>query len=84
MGKHHSYKYNVHFLISLISFLKAKYMFMRSPSCLSVYPYQLLNQLVDFYEIQYRGHALEGDQEAIIFNVVTVIILKWQMFKLLR
>jgi hypothetical protein len=27
-----------------------------------------LNQLVDFYEIQYGGHAIEDDLGAIIFN----------------
>jgi hypothetical protein len=50
---------------------------MRLPSslCLSVPPYQLLKQLVDFYEIQQRGHAIEGDIDTIIFNAVSVTIL---------
>jgi hypothetical protein len=51
---------------SLNSFLKEKYGLMRSPSRLS--PYQLLNQLVDFYEIQEGGHAIEGDLDFIISN----------------
>jgi hypothetical protein len=58
---------------------------MRPPSCLYVYPpSQLLNQLADFYEIQYRGHAPEGNLDAIIFNAVDATIPKWKMFKLLR
>jgi hypothetical protein len=42
---------------------------MRSPSCLSV-PYQLLSQLVDFYDVQYGVHAIEGDLDAITFSPV--------------
>jgi hypothetical protein len=60
---------------------------MRSPFCLcvSVCPsYQLLNQLVDFYEIQYGEIAIEGDLDAIVFNTVAAIITKWRTFKLLR
>jgi hypothetical protein len=29
-------------------------------------PYQLLNELLDFYEIQKGGHAFEDDLDAII------------------
>jgi hypothetical protein len=43
--------------------------------CLSVPPYQLLKQLVDFYEIQQRGHVIEGDIDTTIFNAVPVTIL---------
>jgi hypothetical protein len=49
--------------------------------CLS--PYQLVNQLVDFYEIQYWGHAIEGNLEAIIFHDVAAIIPKWRTFRIL-
>jgi hypothetical protein len=57
---------------------------MRSPSCLCVCPpYQLLTQLVDFYEIQYRCHAIEDDLDVIIFNAITVIIPKWRTYKIL-
>jgi hypothetical protein len=34
----------------------------------SALPYQLLNQSVGFYEIQYGGHAIKGDLDAIISN----------------
>jgi hypothetical protein len=40
--------------------------------------------LVYFYEIQYGGHAIEGDLEAVIFNQVPSTIPKWRTFKLLR
>jgi hypothetical protein len=43
-----------------------------------------LNQLVDFYEIRWKGHAIEGDLDAIIFNAVAATIPKWQTFKLVR
>jgi hypothetical protein len=61
---------------------------MRSPVCLSVCvcppPQQLLNQLVDFYEIQLGGHAIEGDFDAVLTNLVPSSIPKWRAFKLLR
>jgi hypothetical protein len=31
-------------------------------------PYQLLNQLVYFYEIQHGSHAIEGDLDTINFK----------------
>jgi hypothetical protein len=41
--------------------------------------------LVDFHEIQYGGHAIEGDLEAIVFNAVAAITIpKWRTLKLLR
>jgi hypothetical protein len=40
--------------------------------CLSI-PYQLLNQLVDIYEIQYEGHAIEVDHNAISNPVASTI-----------
>jgi hypothetical protein len=43
-----------------------------------------LNQLVDFNEIQYGGHAIEGDLDAVFFNPVPSTIPKWRTFKLLR
>jgi hypothetical protein len=43
-----------------------------------------VNQLVDFYEIQYGGHAIEGDLDAVLFNPVSSTIPKWRTFKLLR
>jgi hypothetical protein len=55
---------------------------MLSPSCLS--PYQLLNQLVDVYEIQSGGRAIEDDLGAMIFNAAAATIPKWRTFKLLR
>jgi hypothetical protein len=33
-------------------------------------PYQLLNKLVNFYEIYYGDTAIQGDLDAITFNVV--------------
>jgi hypothetical protein len=43
-----------------------------------------LNQLVDFYEIQQGGHAIEGDLDAVLFNPIPSSIQKWRTFKLLR
>jgi hypothetical protein len=43
-----------------------------------------LNQLIDFYEIQHRGHVIEGDLDAIHFNPATSSVSKWRAFKLLR
>jgi hypothetical protein len=43
---------------------------MRSHSCvlsLRLSPFQSLNQLVDFYEIQYGGYGIEGGLHAIKF-----------------
>jgi hypothetical protein len=40
--------------------------------------------MVDFYEIQQGGHAIEGDLDAIIINPVPSSIPKWRTFKLLR
>jgi hypothetical protein len=40
--------------------------------------------LVDFYEIQYGGQAIEGDLDAIIFNAAAANIPKWRTLKLLR
>jgi hypothetical protein len=54
------------------------------PARLSVPPLINLNQLADFYGIQNRGHAVEGDPDAIPFNLIALTILKWRMFKLLR
>jgi hypothetical protein len=44
------------------------------PVCLS--PYQLLNHLVEFYEVQTGVHVTEGDIKAIIFNPVPSTIPK--------
>jgi hypothetical protein len=52
---------------------------MRSPAvCLSVClpPQYILNQLVDFCEIQYGGHATEDDLGAVLFNPVPSTIPK--------
>jgi hypothetical protein len=46
--------------------------------------YQILNQLVDIYEIQKSGYAIDDDLKAIIFNPVATAIQKWGPFKLLR
>jgi hypothetical protein len=57
---------------------------MRSLSCLRVCPrHQLLNRLVDFGEIQYGGHAIEVDFEAILLNTVASTVPKWRTFRLL-
>jgi hypothetical protein len=40
--------------------------------------------LADFYEIQWGGHAIGDDFEAIIFNAVAATIPKWRTFKLLK
>jgi hypothetical protein len=42
-----------------------------------------LNQLVDFYEIQQGGHAIEGNLETVLYNPVSSTIPKWRTFKLL-
>jgi hypothetical protein len=33
--------------------------------------------MADFYDIQYGGHAIDGDLEAIIFNAVAATVSKW-------
>jgi hypothetical protein len=40
-----------------------------------------LNQLVDFCEIQWGGHAIEGDLDAVLFDPVPSTIPKWRTFK---
>jgi hypothetical protein len=40
--------------------------------------------VVDFNEICYRGNAIEGDLDAVIFNPVASIILKLLRFKVVR
>jgi hypothetical protein len=47
-------------------------------------PHQLLNQLVDFNEMQWEGHAIESDLDAINFNAIAAAIPKWRTFRLLR
>jgi hypothetical protein len=47
------------------------------PACVSVFPHQLLNQLVDFHEIWWAGDAIQGDLNVITFNPITSNILKW-------
>jgi hypothetical protein len=47
------------------------------PACVSVFPHQLLNQLVDFNEIWWAGDAIQGDRTVITFNPITSNILKW-------
>jgi hypothetical protein len=54
---------------------------MTSPFCLPVPPNKFEP---DFYKIQQRGHAIEGDLNSIIFNPLASTIPKWQTFKLLR
>jgi hypothetical protein len=50
---------------------------MRSSFCLCVCPpYQLLNQLVELYEIQYGGLAIESDLDAIACNVIAATVPK--------
>jgi hypothetical protein len=59
---------------------------MKSPSCLCVClsPYQILDQVVDFYEIWYVCDAIQGDLDAIIFNPIAPAILKWLRFEFVR
>jgi hypothetical protein len=40
--------------------------------------------LVDFYEIQHGGHAIEGDLDSVFINPVPSTITKWRTFKLLK
>jgi hypothetical protein len=40
--------------------------------------------LVDFYEIQKKGHAIEDDLGSVLYNPVSSSIPKWRKFKLLR
>jgi hypothetical protein len=40
----------------------------------SVASHKVLNQLLDFYEIQLGDHAIEGDLSAITFNPVASTI----------
>jgi hypothetical protein len=40
-----------------------------------------LNRLVVFHEIWYRGNAIQGDLNAIIFNPISSTVLKWLRFK---
>jgi hypothetical protein len=40
--------------------------------------------LVDVYEIQWGGHAIEGGLNAVLFNPVPSTIPKWWTFRLLR
>jgi hypothetical protein len=44
--------------------------------CGVVCPYQLLNQVVDFYEIHYEGHTIVDDLDTIVFNAITATIPK--------
>jgi hypothetical protein len=36
-----------------------------------------------FYEVRYRGHADEGDLEAVHFNAAASVVPKCRMFRLL-
>jgi hypothetical protein len=40
--------------------------------------------VVDFHQIQYGGYAVEDDFEAINFNSISLLVPKWQKFKLQR
>jgi hypothetical protein len=65
--------------ISLFS-LNRKVRLMRSPLCLflCVSHVQLLNQLVDFHDIQQGSQAIEGDLDAVPFNPIAATIQKWR------
>jgi hypothetical protein len=43
-----------------------------------------LNGLVDLDEILYGGGDIEGDLDAIFFNLVALTIPKWRTFKHMR
>jgi hypothetical protein len=40
-----------------------------------------LNRFLDFHEIWYGGDAIQGDLDAVIFNPIASIILKFFRFK---
>jgi hypothetical protein len=40
-----------------------------------------LIRLVDFHEIWYGGHAIQGDLEEVIINLIFSTILNWLRFK---
>jgi hypothetical protein len=44
----------------------------------------MFDHLVEFYEIWYRGSAIQGDLDAIILNPIASIILKLLRFKVVR
>jgi hypothetical protein len=78
----HCYKFS----FNLLPLLKGRCTrrLMRSPSCPCVSPpYQLLNQLIDFHEIQWGWHTIEVDLDAVVLNVVAATIPKWRTFKIL-
>jgi hypothetical protein len=61
----------------------------KSPVCLSVclpvclcVPQYLLNCLLEFHDIWYRGNALQGDLDAVIFNPIASDILKLLTFEI--
>jgi hypothetical protein len=49
-------------------------------SGIRIYGY-ILNRLVYFHQIWYRGEAIQEDLDAITFNLTASIILKLLMFK---
>jgi hypothetical protein len=55
---------------------------MRLHSCLSAPPpNKLLNQLVEFYEIQYERNTTEGDVNIMTVSNTASTTKKWQMFE---
>jgi hypothetical protein len=57
---------------------------MRSPYFVCVCPLPTtLNQLVDFHEILYEGHVIEGDHDCKISNLAASTIPRWRTFKFL-
>jgi hypothetical protein len=47
-------------------------------------PTKLLNRLVDVHEILHGCNAIQGDLDAIIFNLIASVILKLLKFKVVR
>jgi hypothetical protein len=45
---------------------------------------QLLNRLVDLYEILYGRDGIQDDLDSILFNPIPSTISKWRTFKLLK
>jgi hypothetical protein len=52
--------------------------------CVCLSSYQLLNQLVDFYEIWYACEAIQGDFDEIICNPIVSTIFEWLRFRFVR
>jgi hypothetical protein len=69
--------------------LKIKGRLIRSPVCLSVYPFlypplTAFEPTDGFHEIQHGCHPTEGGLDAIVSNPTASTLFKWRIFRLLR